>query len=325
VKAACAALQAVAGRVRGERFAAVVVHERPDPDALGAAVGMVDVLRRCGAQAGVYVDPADHLPPCGWFLDEASLVPAAPERSTPLYVLDSGSLSRSSLGVESWGATVVNIDHHHDNTNFGELNLVRPTASSTSEIICDLYELLSLVPGVVAATGLYTGISFDSGHFRHGSTSAHTFRCAAWLVECGADPTLVFRELYEHRSPGALRLLARAIENAVAVADGRALVSLLRRADYIAAGADEDETEAIVDALRGVEGVEVAALVKEQSDGARTRVSLRSEGLDVSAIAARRGGGGHRQAAGFSTDDSPEEVMAWLSSALDGCLSTASS
>ncbi len=139
------------------------------------------------------------------------------------------------------------------------------------------------------------------------------------------DVTAVYGELYERRTLGALRLWARAVARAVVVADGRALVATVGREDYAAAGAREDETEGIVESLRAVEGVVAAALVKEQSSGPRVRVSLRSAALDVSAIAALEGGGGHRLAAGFSSDDSPEEVSAWLSSELARRLSTASS
>ena len=135
----------------------------------------------------------------------------------------------------------------------------------------------------------------------------------------------MYRELYERRSLAALRLWARAVANTTTVADGRALVSLLTVADYEAAGAGEDETEAIVDTLRSVDGVEVAVLVKEQTNGTRVRVSLRSQGWDVSALAAERGGGGHQRAAGFSADDDPREVVKWLSSELGVRLQTASS
>ena len=137
--------------------------------------------------------------------------------------------------------------------------------------------------------------------------------------------TAVYRELYERRSSAALRLWARAVIAAEPVAGGRGLVARLLLADYAAAGAHEDETEGIVESLRAADGVEVAALVKEQSNGRRVRVSLRSSGLDVSAVAALRGGGGHRMAAGFSSDDDPGEVTAWLSSELARRLQTASS
>ena len=124
--------------------------------------------------------------------------------------------------------------------------------------------------------------------------------------------------LYERRSEASLRLWARAVAAAVSAAGGRALLACVTASDYAAAGAGPEETDGIVDSLRGVDGVEVAALVKEQTGGVRTRVSLRSETIDVSAVAALRDGGGHKLAAGFSSDDSPEEVIAWLSSELGG-------
>ncbi len=123
----------------------------------------------------------------------------------------------------------------------------------------------------------------------------------------------------------SLRLWARAVLAAESVAGGRGVVASLLLAAYAAAGAGEDETEGIVESLRAVDGVDVAALVKEQSNGQRVRVSLRSGGPDVSAVAALRGGGGHRMAAGFSSDDDPEEVTAWLSSELAKLLRTVSS
>jgi phosphoesterase RecJ-like protein len=115
------------------------------------------------------------------------------------------------------------------------------------------------------------------------------------------------------------------VQGATVVAGGRALVATLVRDDYAACDAGEEETEGIAESLRAVDGVEAAAVVREQSSGPRVRVSLRSSALDVSAIAALRGGGGHRLAAGFSSDESAEEVSAWLSSELARRLSTASS
>ena len=248
-----------------------------------------------------------------------------PAAGTPLYALDSGSLPRVALSVDTWDGFVVDIDHHQDNTHFGDLVLLRPQASSTSEVVCDIARCLDLTPSPGAATALYAGISFDSGHFQHGSTSAHTFRTAAWLVECGVDVTGTYRELYGRRSLGGVRLWARAVAGAVQVADGRGLLAMLTLDDYAAAGAGENDGDGIVETLRSVDGVEVVALVKEQRGAPKVRVSLRSGGFDVSALAARRGGGGHRQAAGFSSDETPGEVTAWLSTELARLLSTASS
>jgi phosphoesterase RecJ-like protein len=240
-----------------------------------------------------------------------------------LYALDSGNPDR--LALPSWGVVAVNIDHHHDNPLYGELDFVRGRASSTCELVCDVARALGLRPSPQAAAALYAGISFDTGHFHHDSTAPSTFRTAAWLVELGADVTGLYALLYERRSEASLRLWARAVAAARSVAGGKALLACVTLADYEAAGAGPEETEGIVDSLRGVEGIEAAALVKEQNGGARTRVSLRSESIDVSAIAALRGGGGHRLAAGFSSDECPEEVIAWLSSELERLFSTESS
>ena len=324
MKALAADVSAVCRRMRAERTVALAVHEKPDLDALGAAAGLLDVFTQLGVEAHLYVSADELLPLEHELLPAGSVIRGAPPSRRPLYALDCGSLARLALPVETWDGPVVNIDHHHDNTRFGDLDLVRGSASSTSELVCDLARALGLRPAADAAAALYAGISFDTGHFRHGSTSAATFEKAAWLVGLGVDPTGMFALLYEQRTLGALRLWARAVGGALAVADGRGLIAVLTRADYASAGAGEEETEGIVDSLRGVGGVEVAALVKEQSAVPGVRVSLRANAVDVSAIAALQGGGGHRLAAGFSSDDDPEEVTAWLSSELAKRLSTAS-
>jgi phosphoesterase RecJ-like protein len=324
VKVLAADMAAICARMRRREEVAVAVHSKPDLDCLAAAVAMIDLLGQLGSKATLYLDPSESLPRSGFFLDAGTIVRDLPPAGQTLYVLDTGSFARMALPVDRWEGVVANIDHHHDNSRFGDLVLVRAEASSTAEIVCDLARALDLKPALHAVTALYAGMSFDSGHFRHQSTSAHTFACAAWLVTVGAQPTQIYAELYEHRSLAGLRLWARAADNSVAVAGGRVLIGALTRADYAATGAGENETESIVESLRAIDGVEVAALVKEQESGARVRVSLRSESFDVSAIAALRGGGGHRLAAGFSSDDSPGEVTGWLSSVLAERLQTAS-
>lgn len=318
-------LDAVCRDMRGVARVALAVHEKPDLDALAAAAGMLDLFAQLGAAATLCVAADELLPLADLMLPAGAVARRPPARGETLYALDSGSLERLALDVGGWTGRVVNIDHHHDNTRFGDIVLLRAAASSTSEIVCDLARALGLRPGAQAASALYAGISFDSGHFRHGSTSAATFAAAAWLVDLGVDVTGVYRELYERRSLGAVLLEGRALATARSVAGGRALVAVLLRGDYAATGAGEHETEGIVDRLRAVDGAQVAALVKEQEGSPRVRVSLRSSGADVSAVAAARGGGGHVRAAGFSSDESPEEVTAWLSSELARLLSTASS
>lgn len=324
MKALPADLAAVCRRMKAERSVGLAVHERPDMDALGAAAGMLDLFGQLGVETRLHVDQDELLPFEELLFPLGTVTRGLPPARRPLYALDCGSLERLALPLKSWDGIVVNIDHHHDNTRFGDVVYVRGEASSTSELVCDIARALGLRPSRQAAEALFAGISFDSGHFRHDSTLAATFETAAWLAGLGVGVTRVFSLLYEQGSVEALRLWARAIAGARVVAGGRVLVATLRRGDYAAVGAGEEEAEGIVDSLRSVAGVEVAALVKEQSRGPRVRVSLRSNSHDVSEIAALRGGGGHRLAAGFSSDDGPEEVTAWLSSELEKRLLTVS-
>ena len=318
-------LLAVCERLRTERLAAVALHEKPDLDAMGAAIGLIDLIAQLGGHAALHLNANEHLPRASFAPPAGAVEHGVPTQGATLYALDTGSLPRLALNLDGWSGDIVNIDHHHDNTRFGLIDLVMPHASSVSEIVCLLAGELGLTPSPAAAQALYAGISFDTGHFRHASTSPVTFRCAAALVEAGVKPAALYAELYERRTLADARLWALAVEHARPVAGGRALVSVLTRADVAACGAVEESAEGVVEYLRALQGVRVAALVKEQDDGSGTRVSLRSSGWDVSALAAEHGGGGHRLAAGFSSDDPPKEVAEWLSSVLGERLSTASS
>lgn len=312
-----AELDAVCRAMRAETLVAVAVHENPDSDAVGAAVGMIDLFEQMGASGRIHVSPAVPLPIAEAFIGADYVSHELPPPEATLYAIDCGSFARLALPIETWDGTIVNIDHHHDNTLFGTLDLVRAEASSASEIVCDIGDLLGLAPRPWAANALYAGISFDTGHFRHQNTTAHALECAARLVRAGADPWRIYQLLYETRTLPTLRLWGRALTRLLVVRRGLALISILDADDYRETGADHNETEGIVDFLRSIHGVAVAALVKQQGETAATRTSMRSCGLDVSEIAALRGGGGHRQAAGFTAADPPMEVATWLSTELE--------
>jgi len=203
-------------------------------------------------------------------------------------------------------ATVVNVDHHHDNSRFGAVNLVVEEASSTAEVLADVFAALPLAPTPAIAEALYVGLVTDTGRFQYSNTSPKALRLAAALVEAGANASRVFVEVYESTPFPKLKLLARALERATPLVDGRVVVSELVRDDFDDAGAAEPYSEGIIDHLRAVDGAELVALVRELPNGAATarKGSLRSrpDGVDVSAIARTFGGGGHKRAAGFSTD-----------------------
>jgi phosphoesterase RecJ-like protein len=208
---------------------------------------------------------------------------------------------------------VIDIDHHHDNTRFGHLNHIVGNASSTGEILYDLLKELGIDLTPEIAEALYIAVVTDTGRFQYANTSAKSLRLAAELVEAGADVHRVFQGVYENVAFAKLKLIARALEHARVYEGGRVVVSHLEKDDFDAAGAEEPYSEGIIDLLRAVEGAEVAALIREPptADGPTRRVSLRTtaERVDVSAIARKSGGGGHPQAAGFSSEASVDEII----------------
>jgi phosphoesterase RecJ-like protein len=207
---------------------------------------------------------------------------------------------------------VVDIDHHHDNSRFGSINLIVPDASSTGEVLRDLFTELGVEITPKLAEPLYIALVTDTGRFQYTNTTPKALRLAAELVEAGADVHAVFQQVYESVEFAKLKLLARALDRARVLEGGRIIVSHLVRTDFAEVGAVEPYSEGIIDYLRAVEGSELAVLIREppRDDGPVRRVSLRSsvDELDVSAIARLFGGGGHRQAAGFSSEKSIDEI-----------------
>jgi len=211
---------------------------------------------------------------------------------------------------------VVNIDHHHDNTRFGGVNLVADGASSTAEVLADVFAELGLPLTPAIAEALYTGLVTDTGRFQYSNTTPRALRLAAELVEARANPQRVFQAVYESMPFPKLKLLARALERASLHADSRVVISYLARDDFADVDALEPYSEGIIDVLRAVDGVELGALIREplRDDGPARKISLRSstERVDVSAIARKSNGGGHRQAAGFSSDLPLDDVIAFI-------------
>jgi phosphoesterase RecJ-like protein len=136
---------------------------------------------------------------------------------------------------------------------------------------------------------------------------------AAELIEAGVDVHDIYRRLYERVPIEKLRLVSRAIERIERFEDCRLAVTYISADDYADTGASEVLTEGIIDHVRALNGTEVAAMIRDKTDGGRSarKVSLRSTGgaIDVSAIARKHGGGGHRRAAGFSTDLGYSELV----------------
>src|ERR671935_864589 len=312
-------LSAVADAIRnGDRFL-LTTHENPDGDALGSLLATKLAFDRLEKDSVMVLHGDAPLPGEYQFMPLAELRRRWPDdvSERTLVALDCANESRIA-DPEVLGRVpfAINIDHHHDNTRFGDLNLVVPDASSTGEIVRDLLRELGVELRPEIAEALYIALVTDTGRFQYTNTTPKALRLAAELVEAGADVHRVFQGVYESVEFAKLKLLARALERAQVLEGGRIVVSYLLRTDFAEVGAAEPYSEGIIDYLRAVEGADMAVLIREppREDGPTRRVSLRAsvDELDVSAIARKSGGGGHRQAAGFSSDDSIDEITAFL-------------
>jgi len=299
-------LQAVAEALRANHRFLVTTHENPDGDALGSLVSMTLALRQLGKDVVMYLYGEAPLPREYSFMELEDLRRSLPDDAT----------ERILVAVDCAKASVVDIDHHHDNTRFGAVNLIVPDASSTGEVLRNVFRELEVRLTPEIAEPLYIALVTDTGRFQYTNTTPKALRLAAELVEAGADVHRVFQGVYESVEFAKLKLLARALERAQIFEGGRVVVSYLVRTDFGEVGAAEPYSEGIIDYLRAVEGAWLAVLIREppRDEGPSRRVSLRSsiDELDVSAIARKSGGGGHRQAAGFSSEASIEEITAFV-------------
>jgi phosphoesterase RecJ-like protein len=299
----------------------LTTHENPDGDALGSLAAMNEILTQLGKDCVMFMSLEEYPLPYEYQdlpLDGVAhdLPDDAADRT--IVFLDCGNIDRmpvSFLGRD--GAHIVNIDHHHDNTNFGTANLVVDGASCTAEIVHELAHDLGAEITPEIADSLYVGLVTDTGKFMYENTTPESHKMAAELIECGVDPHLVFRRLFESMPFAKVHLLAQVLARTQRYDEGRLTISFIKREDFIETGADENDVEGIVDHMRAVRGTIVGALVREQLKEGRegiSKVSLRasSDDVDVSRIARLQGGGGHRQAAGFSTELPPDELVAFL-------------
>jgi phosphoesterase RecJ-like protein len=310
-------LTAVADAIRSKDRFLLVTHENPDGDALGSLLASSLALDALGKDKVMYLGGRAPLPAEYAFMPLDELTRAVPPDAGERVLLALDCANASRLGPDAdrllQAPLVINVDHHHDNTAFGRVNLVVPDASSTGEVLYDLFQQLGVEITPEIAEALYIAIVTDTGRFQYANTTPKAHRLAAELLERGADVHKVFQGIYESVQFAKLKLLARALERAQVYEGGRVVVSHLLRTDFAEVGAAEPYSEGIIDFLRAVEGADMAVLIREPPGPGRParRVSLRSSAdeLDVSAIARASGdGGGHRQAAGFSSERSIEEI-----------------
>ena len=306
-----------------ERFG-IVAHLGPEADAIGALLGVHHILQQLGKTTHpVLRDAVPHelcfLPGSGAIVG----TDAVPHAEIDVWmVVDCGQLNRVGHdleGVLREHPLVVNIDHHADNPHFGYVNWVDVRASTTM-LIYDLARHLGVDVSDDLATCLYSGIIADTDAFRNDNVTSDVLRVASELVEYGARVREINVNLYERRTPAAMRILGYTLAHAQIDREHRLIWYAISQDDFRSTGATVNDTERVVEELRAVDGVDVAVLLKEMENG-RVKVSLRSKnGVDVSRVAREFGGGGHPKAAGCLVDEGLAEAETQILSAVKHAL-----
>ena len=290
-------------------------HLNPDGDSLGCTLTMTSLLERLGKTVYAYAAPAvgndlKFLP--GLEKIHVGVLPENPDFDTVLLLECSDRQRGGDLeSVLTRAKTLINIDHHLVSDAYGNVNHIDSKASSTAEIIFQLFEASgeeNILPTPQEATCLYTGLVTDTGRFVHSNTTAEALRVGSALVALGADVEKINQVIYFTKSYIELKLLGRALEKMEMRFDNKYSQIILTRRDFEAFGATPAQTQGIVSQPTMIPGVEVSALIKEEPD--KISVNLRSRGgVDVSRIAQTFGGGGHARASGFKvTGKAVDEV-----------------
>lgn len=301
---------------------AVTGHVGPDGDALGSALALAHAARDAGKAAVVSFGSPFEIPEAYRFLDLDPLVPPAEFPASPevMAVFDTGvpdRLGELAASAASAGTLIV-VDHHRSgDEGFGDIRLIDPAAAAASQLCFYLIEGLGWEIDERVARCLLAGIVTDTGRFQYSSTDSEVMRVAGSLLNAGARPEEIGQQLYESVPFGYLSVASAVLGRAVLEPELGLIWSVLTADDLQRAGVGYAEVDGLIDDLRIAREAGVAVLLKEVDEG--FKVSLRSRGeVDVERIASAHGGGGHRNASGFTSGGPPEAIIERIRGLLRG-------
>jgi len=298
----------------GEAFV-IAGHRDPDGDSLGSSLALGLALEGLGKRVAVIsADPLNSAYQRLPYSDRIVITRQAPPDYPVAVVMECNGIERTGVeGLE--GRTIINIDHHASNPDFGDVNWVDPSVAAAGVMVYRLLLALDVDITAEMATHMYVAILTDTGSFRYSNTDAEAFQVAAELVELGVDPSVVAEAIYSNTPAAKVRLLAAALGSLRLEADGR-IASMVLPHDVLYADTEDPDTEGIVNHGQGIDSVVVSVLFKEVSTDC-FRVSFRSDGtVDVAALAGTFGGGGHPRAAGCMIEGGLEAARAHIMGAV---------
>ena len=302
----------ISNALRDARTVGVASHIRPDADALGSTIAFALWLRDCGKEVTAYNEEGStskfHYLPCH---EIVSLPPATPQKFDVFVALDTSVKNR--LGTVNKaiapGTTILNIDHHISNENYGDVNFIDASAPATGQILLEFFQHVGARVSAEMATNLFAAISTDTGSFQYAGTNERTFAAASHLISCGVDVPGLSRAMYDSQPRRRFELLRHALNTAEFHCDDRIAtfslpMDLVERLKVL-----PEDNEGIIDHLRSIDGVEAAVFFEELPEG-KVRVSARSKfpRIDVCKVCKQFEGGGHAMAAGARVDGTLDQV-----------------
>ncbi|MDQ2086894.1 bifunctional oligoribonuclease/PAP phosphatase NrnA [Herbivorax sp. ANBcel31] len=294
---------------------AILPHVSIDGDALGSSIALAYAVKELGIEPIIYIE--EEIPLSYNFLPGTEFVEVYQgevKKYDLVLALDTGDIERLGKRVEilKSASDTINIDHHATNTEFARLNLVKTTSSATGEIIYQLIKMMGLSLTKEISTCIYVAITTDTGGFRYKNTTSVTHQIVSDLIDNGVDVSWVSQLLFETMSLPKTKLMGLAIETLQILEDGKVAVITVTDNMIKNAGAREEDCDGIVNIGRNIRGIEVAVLIR-QNKNESFKINLRSKKyVDVSVIANKLGGGGHKNAAGCTINGYMDDIKAML-------------
>ena len=300
-------LEAARDAIRARQTFLITSHARPDGDSIGSQLAMAFALDALGKQVRIVnADPA----PAHYYrfpgLDRIEVKTAVEGEYDALIVMECGDLKRP--GVEGLdGYFTINIDHHIGNTGYGDVTWFDPSAAACAELVFELIQGLGVRITREIAIHTYLAILTDTGSFHHGPISVRTFEIARRCAEAGLDAARMAQDVFDSSSVGKLKLIGTILDRMELEAGGRVAVLRLNEELLASAGASREDTEGLINMPLTAADVQAVIMFKTDDGG---RVSLRSKGdVDVRSVALKYGGGGHKNAAGLTLDDTSDAAL----------------
>lgn len=283
----------------------ICMHIDPDGDTIGSSCALALILEKLKKKVKVY--SSEPIPQKYRFIkhtDKISSFVGDNEKFDAVITLDCSAKKRVSCEheIERLSNTIINIDHHSDNSLFGQINFVKES-SSTGELIYELAKMLRVKIDKNIGEAIYSAIITDTGNFKYDNTSRKVFLISADLIKIGVSPYDIALQIYETKSPNEIRILGKALSSIEFYRRGRIGLITLPYQMIKKMHAKPDEMTQIVDYIRSIKNVEIAVLLRENEKGT-VKINLRSKTKNVQIIAKSLGGGGHPKAAGILMNES---------------------